>query len=199
MTDFTCETLRDRLDDWVAGRCPPAEQARIEAHLERCQECRLDAEAATFVRSAVAGLPAWVSPIRELWPDIELRIAARPGRGLRRVAVAAVLTLVGGLGLWAAWPSGGDPAGPARAAREPVTIYDDAAADLAADLTRDPGLAPAVRASLDRDLRILDTALAEARQLLQAAPDDPLARAAVESVSRRKLAFLRRLSVYSTS
>jgi hypothetical protein len=83
--------------------------------------------------------------------------------------------------------------------RVPTTPYEAAAAELAADLGRDPGLPPLVRAALDRDLRILDAALGDARNLLRSAPDDPVARDLMESVSRKKLGLLRRLHAYSTT
>lgn len=53
-----CETVLDRLPDRVADRLSPAERARVDEHLERCDECR---DQARFL-ATLAALPPRTPP-----------------------------------------------------------------------------------------------------------------------------------------
>jgi hypothetical protein len=77
--------------------------------------------------------------------------------------------------------------------------YERSAAELSALLDeRTARLDPATRVVLERSLRTIDAALAEARAALAEDPASPGARAFVETVWRQKLDFLRRANDVAT-
>jgi len=82
---------RDRLVDGDDARA-------VEAHIETCSACAEAREALLALRDQVADLPRSVEPGRDLWPEIEGRIAAakivRPGFGRRALLAAAASVLV---------------------------------------------------------------------------------------------------------
>ncbi len=49
---MSCDTILDRLPDWVANRLDPVETASIERHLEGCPDCRAEAELLRALRDA---------------------------------------------------------------------------------------------------------------------------------------------------
>ncbi|MBS1241109.1 MAG: putative zinc-finger [Gemmatimonadetes bacterium] len=195
----TCNQIRDRLDDWVAGRLPGDLTVELEQHLARCQECRLDADATGTVRAALDGLPSSVPPGRELWVGIEHRIADRSRRRqLRTLATAAAVVLAAGLGLVATIRRATAPdASPAPTA-DALSQYRQAALELDAALDR-RSLPPDVRQALDRDLLVLDAAIAETGARLRAGAANPELRALAESAWRSRLALLRRMAAYASS
>lgn len=196
---MTCDDFRDRLDDWVAGRLAATEASATEAHAAGCPECALDAEAARVVRRAVAGLPAERRPDRELWGGIEARIAAPVPR--RRVwAAAAVVALAASVGLWVAVGRAPvpQPPAPAMALTGDLDLYRAASVELRSAL--DPaGLSAPLRASLERDLPLLDEAITEVEARMATDPTDPDLRALAESAWRRKLELLRRIADLAAS
>lgn len=69
----------------------------VRAHIEGCATCAEARQSLADLRDRVAGLPRSVEPRRDLWPEIEARIAsgnvvrARFGRRALMAAAAAVL------------------------------------------------------------------------------------------------------------
>ncbi len=122
----------------------------------------------------------------------------------RLAAAAAVLVLASvALTRWMTEPAvqtmvvapAMDSAGTARAAVSFASFdsFERTAADLSATLDRRAGqLDPATRAVLERSLRTIDQAIAEAREALAADPASAAMRGFVESVYRQKVDFLRR-------
>ncbi len=174
------------------------------------------------LRDAVAALPESVDPARDLWPDIRARIEATRVVALPReqgapvatsgprgprvswpqlAAAAAVLVLASvALTRWITEPvvptvvvaPAMDSAGTARALAS-FASFERTAADLTAALERRAGqLDPATRAVLERSLRTIDQAIAEAREALVADPASAAMRGFVESAYRQKVDFLRR-------
>lgn len=115
MTDCPNGLIRDQLPEYVHGALPADAAARVDAHLDGCEECRAEvallvnarAALASFtptmnVASIVAALPA---------PRVAPRVAARraPRRfavsGVWQYAAAAALVLaVGSSALWLSAP-----------------------------------------------------------------------------------------------
>ena len=218
--------VSDRLSAYLDDDLDASERAAIDAHLRGCAACAEELAGlrrlVTYARS-VAALDE--PPARDLWTGIRARL--EPPRAMafapRRVslavwqlAAAAVLLIAVSAGT--AWflRGGAAPAGGAQ----PVTIeaeveptaaagevrlanfadaqYDAAVADLETALAeRRNDLNPRTVEILERNLKLIDAAIAQARQALE---DDPgntyLNRHLVES-RRRKLDLLRRAAAIS--
>lgn len=174
----------------------------------------LDPVDAARLRAAVQRLPEKVEPERDLWPDIRARIdqgrvQALPGASgvpdaprlpwyalPRRLAAAAVLLVsFTAAGTWWLMRSGESTTGVADSAAALATFDADerSAAALAATLDgRRAKLDPATLAVLERTLRTIDGAIAEAREALASDPANPAVRAFVATAYRQKIDFLRR-------
>jgi hypothetical protein len=198
---MTCDRVRDRLDVWIDGRVDSSEHALIDAHVEGCADCRLDVEAARAVRPAARGLPRAIPPERDLWAGIEGRL--RPvGRG--RVALpawllaaAAVLLIASSSAVTVALlrsgrtSAGSLPAGFAVAEAQAVQTADH----LSAEYQRARNaLAPSTREVIERNLAVIDRALAEARAALAGDPGNPNLLPLVLAAWQRKIEFLERVS-----
>lgn len=207
------------------GDLPTAERWRVEAHVSECPRCanrlwRLEA----LVRD-VASLDASLEPPADLWPGIEARIrGAVPAAPLDRsvpastgprkllryrwiAAAAAVLVLGVGLGRRSAPPStppmaGGPPAvqGSATLTGFDQTAYDDAIAELqiALDELGDE-LKPETVAAIEENLRIIDTAIADARAALNADPANDYLQKHIDGYMRSKLELLRATTIALSS
>jgi hypothetical protein len=69
-----CDTIQDRLNDFVDDLLPDQERQKVEQHLERCASCRQEAQLLRALLEDAAGLPKSFSPPRDLWPGIAARI-----------------------------------------------------------------------------------------------------------------------------
>lgn len=196
MSAMDCEQVTDLLDDWIAGRLDAGTGQAIEAHLDACPACRLDADAARTVASVLPALPRSVSPSRELWGDIERRMTQPPRRRVPGALIAATVALAGAVGLWALRGGGSPPAAAPMAGA--IVSAEAAAVELEAARLGDANLPSPVREALGRDLRIIDDAIREARAQQLASPSDPVAEALAESAVRKKLRLLRRIGDYAT-
>ncbi len=196
---MTCESARDRLDDYVAGRLDPAAAEHLRDHLRTCTGCRLDEAAARFLAPKVAALPRGVDPTRPLWDDIDRRIRRRARVGVRHwLPLAAALALIVGAGSWAALLfSRGGARAPSAAVAAPETpamerAYRIASDELETAVVDQAGLIPAAASPVARDVRTMNAAIDEARQALAAEPGNELARELYRAALRRKLDLLRR-------
>ena len=167
----------------------------------------LDPTEAARLRDALARLPQEIDPERDLWPEIRARIDVRRVRALptnggslpwysaprRLVAAAAVLVFVSAS---VTWYSATHPSRSQVEASEALSSFgsfERSAADLSATLEqRSARLDPRTRAVLERSLRTIDGAIAEAREALATDPANPAIRAFVEAAYRQKIDFLRR-------
>lgn len=95
MNEPQCESVRDRIPDFVGDRLAPADAAAVRAHLDECAECR---EEAALVGLLFASRPAapdgLASRIEESLPSAH-RSAARPWWGVAAAAVAAIALGIG--------------------------------------------------------------------------------------------------------
>lgn len=208
---------QDRLSEYVDGTLSPAERGECEAHLSECAECSglvsdLRAVAGRATRLAAS------APATDLWPGIAARIGKSDVVDLRRarrprlqpwMAAAAVAVflaggaLVVGIQQWttpestpapvaATQPA---PAGeltvlPAMARAEET--YSRAESDLRAilDEGRDR-LDPKTVAVLERNLALIDSAIAETETALRDDPASAYLNSYLARTMQRKLALLR--------
>lgn len=95
MNEPQCESVRDRIPDFVGDRLAPSDAAAVRAHLDECAECR---EEAALVGLLFASRPrspdGLASRIEESLP-LARRSAARPWWGVAAAAVAALALGIG--------------------------------------------------------------------------------------------------------
>lgn len=205
---MTCNELRGRLDAYARGTLSPADAAALEAHLESCAACEALLAEAEPQPAGTQALPKSVEPASDLWPGIHARLAPR-GRGRGRIAMpgwmlaaAAVLLIALSSGITAVLlrPSPGRPAAPPASALSPLEVqYASAASDLSAELERARRrLAPATVQIIERNLAVIDSALAESRRALAQDPGNAQLERLVIAAWRQKMDFLRRATALST-
>ena len=174
----------------------------------------LDARDAARLREALAALPREVDPEHDLWPEIRAQLdltrargiggdsastpvtpiaaARRPFRAARWLAAAAALVLITATTTWAVVKQR------AQASDQAATValladFERSASELQASLERrQSALDPRTREILERSLRTIDGAIAEARVALAERPQDAAIQAFVASAFRQKIDFLRR-------
>lgn len=206
---MTCEQFDQRLDDLLDGRLDPTDRSAMDAHLAGCEGCRGRMEAMRLVLADAATLPRSIEPPRNLWPDIAARLEGRgavlpirPARWRRWAPLAAaaailiVVTVLVTLRITRAPSSLAESPEPARPGVAELAIdreYELAAGDLERALRegRDQ-LAPGTVEVLERNLALIDAAIAEARAALEADPANADLRALLRGAHRQKLDLLER-------
>jgi hypothetical protein len=219
--DDTHDAWTDRLSEYVDGELDAAERAALDVHLQVCPACartvtelRAVLERAGELETPPPAEDLWpgieariTAPARR--PRVfdlgawRRRAAGPPRRWsftLPQLAgAAAVLVLLTSLGVWTALvrrPAG--PAGPAlvTSVAQPAAFetarYDAAIADLELVLRDHRGeLDPATVRVIERNLRVIDDATAQARQALAADPASPYLNGHLATQLKRKLTLLR--------
>lgn len=208
---MTCSELDQQLDDFLDGRLPAAAAAAVEAHLASCGDCRAQAEALRRVLAVAAALPREIRPAHTLWPAIAARLPARHAvvplrsthqrRWIPLAAAATVLIAVTALltaRLVREPPQLAEDPGTAAAAAAQLAAareYELAAADLERLLREGrERLSPTTVQVLERNLALIDAAIAEARAALAADPANASLRALLLGARRQKLELLERAS-----
>jgi anti-sigma factor RsiW len=194
---MTCTDIRDLIDGFVEGRLARADREAVERHIVGCAECRADVEAARFLQKPVAALPRAIDPSRDLWPRFERRLRPSPLRG-RLLALAAALALVAGSSA-VTWfvmrDSDGSAVAVTDSTRSAVQVFEaryvEQARTLGEVLESERGrLAPETVAVLERNLAIIDAAIAESRAALAADPSNPELETLLRAGHLQKVALL---------
>ncbi len=208
----------DRLSEYLDGDLPAGERSALEAHLRDCPACRTAVEEQR--RVVTRAHAAVDRPVADLWPGIATRIGAGTTPVVRleahrarrlvsftvlQLAAAAVLLIAVSSG--AAWMA----LRPERGAAQTVQIpgaqagqviqaglptraelsYDAAVTDLVQAL--DAGrsrLSPKTVAVLQKNLKRIDTAIAEARGALEADPANAYLSSHLANTLQQKIALL---------
>ncbi|MHB8839779.1 MAG: zf-HC2 domain-containing protein [Gemmatimonadaceae bacterium] len=182
--------VSDRLD----GTLSDTQRAQLDAHLASCADCRTVAAELEKIHAEAAALPT-LTPSRDLWSGIEARIEApvvslpshrRPlARWSSRqvVAAAAVLMAVTAGGTWFVAVRSNEAAPPAAtavgartqlvavAAEKGVATYESEIASLHNIIeTRRNELDSATVTVLEKNLKLIDQAIAESKAALAADP-----------------------------
>ena len=198
---MSCSTIRDLVDGYVAGSLPRGDRDAVERHLAGCAECRADVEAARALAGPLAALPRTIDPPRDLWPRIERRITPAPVRS-RLLALAAAIALVAGssTATWLVMRDG--EIGPVAAVdttgagvRLFEARYVEQAQTLAQLLERErTRLAPETVVVLERNLAIIDAAIAESRAALAADPSNAELETLLRAGHEQKVALLEQVA-----
>jgi len=199
---MTCAELRERLDGYARALLSEEETAALEAHVSSCERCGLLLESLAPELPEVAGLSRDVAPPRRVWLQVKAEIAPR-GTGRRVVrapawmlaAAAVLLVLVSAAATALLLRSTGPATAPlAEATTASLEAqYASASADLADQLSKAKALLdPRTVEVIERNLRIIDSALAESRRALQADPRNRALEQVLVAVWRQKIDYLRR-------
>jgi len=203
MSPVTCADVEVHLALWDGT--PPG-RADIDAHLATCSRCRVLAADLAAIRSAAGDLPPLTPPLRawaRLRPLVAVPSAPPPAMGrwpAPWLAAAAALLLAVGAAL-GQLVTDRAPAGPADEAASVAQVAADLEAaeahyQRAIDgleriaRTDDPSLDPQVAGVLRANLQALDGAIRETRSVLQARPDDDVARRSLFEALDGKVALL---------
>ena len=197
---MTCDEIRDRLDDFVAGRLPEAERPAMVAHIERCEACAADLADARMLSGPLAAAPRSIPPARDLWPAVEARIAAprRRRRTALLAAAAIVLMALSSAATALLLHRAGADAVVATAPPPPAAFeaaYVARAGTLARLVAQDRALlAPATVATLERNLAVIDKAIEESRAALAADPGSRELETLLRTTHEQKVELLERVT-----
>lgn len=195
---MNCDEVRELVDRHATGALSDAEREAVERHAESCAGCRADLESARVLSPAVAALPRSIEPARDLWPAIEGRIHQRrsirsPGRWrMAGLAAAAAVLLVAGSSAATLWLVREHPSSSPGVSTPVIEAgYVNASAELMRALDAERAhLAPATVATLERNLAVIDAAIAESRAALAADPGNRDLAALLWASYRQKVALL---------
>jgi anti-sigma factor RsiW len=207
---MSCREIEDRLDDYVDGELPEGEFQEMELHLASCAACRNAERQLRRLLAEARALPRERTPSRDLWPGITERLETRRfGGNWTFLAAAAILVLaLAGVFLFregrppapgvAAVPVSVPAESPALAAAE--EDYSRASAALLAALQdRRSSLSTETMTSVEKNLEIIDQALAEVRDALRRDPDNPELTRMLAATHRKKVDVLQRVVKLTTT
>jgi anti-sigma factor RsiW len=215
---MTCARSRTDLQDLVDGTLGAIRSAELRQHLDACADCRALHDDLQRIHD-VAGTMASVTPPDHIWLQIagrlrqEGRVQDRPAPEASRhsqyvwLAIAATLAIAVGASLLLLIPRGTAPA-PVEIAesnapgsdsvqsgvedlRQAEKLLQSGVAKLKDGLGSDQqALPPAVAETLDRNLQILDQAIADNTALLRQDPQNVTARNGLFDLLQRKISLL---------
>lgn len=216
MTDFIHLTEEER-QTLADGTMPEARAHAVKTHLRECDACAADVDALRRMVSRLARSTTTSAPTDELWPDVRQRIEQaklvllRPGNRARESAKRAPLWIVSALAaaavvvvllasLNAVHRQAGEPAFVTADAGAPLTAVNDSVRSYEAEarilldrleLER-ATIGPAAMAPIDRDLAVIDHAIAELQEAIASDPNNPALRRLLAASYRQKVDLLRR-------
>ena len=216
-----------KLSDYVDGELSDGERTALERHLGACPACTSALAALIRVVEQARALPDR-SPGTDLWAGIAARIAESPPRPIdartrgRRwiftlpqlAAAGLAIAVASGGGVWlaarrpaaapAVVPGPAPAAAPAATPVVPVSLgearYDAAVADLQRVLESGRGtLDTATVRVIEKNLALIDRAIADARRALAADPGNAYLNAHLAQTMRRKIDLLRQAATIVAS
>ena len=211
----------DQLCDLADGVLQGAALAAARAHLESCAECEAQLAALAQLQREAEALPRSIQPPADLWLDIKRDLKPARGGAARRMwrvqhllAAGLVIAVASSALTVAVLDRNTGRAGKVAALSEPADI--PRATQLPAQLAsaehgytrsvlvlqrtldeRRDSLAPSTIATVERSLRIADSAIAEAREALARDPSNTALARLFASNYERKIDLLRRATELS--
>lgn len=222
MTDTTHLTEDDR-QSLADGTLPPEQLPAVDAHLRSCDTCAADVARIRTLMSRVHDVSAPSASLDDLWPSIRARIeqskvvplatsggASGIGRRDSRLTwlvgsfatlAAAVVIAVVALGdrRGQIRPSDSAPPNDANvsliAAADSAHAYEEEAQTLLNKLELQRAmLRPEAAQALDRDLHVVDVAIAELKDAIARDPSNRALRQLLASSYRQKVDLLKRVA-----
>ena len=215
---MTCTRSREDIEALIDGTLAPIRAAELEQHLDQCEACRGLERDLRRIRDAAEALGD-PEPPDHVWLQIagrlrqEGRVHDQPGpvvTGRHQyvwLAIAAALVLAVGTSLVLLMPqftgstpartAQGNPAGTdavqsgVEDLRQAERLLQSGVAKLKEGLgSEDQGLPKDMAGTLDRNLQILDQAIAESSDALQKEPQNVAARNSLFEALQRKISLL---------
>lgn len=222
MTDTTHLTEDDR-QSLADGTLPPEQLPAVDAHLRSCDTCAADVARIRTLMSRVHDVSAPSASLDDLWPSIRARIeqskvvplatsggvsgiGRRDSRltwlvGSFATLAAAVVIAVVALGdrRGQIRPSDSAPTNDATvsliAAADSAHVYEEEAQTLLNKLELQRAmLRPEAAEALDRDLHVVDVAIAELKDAIARDPSNRALRQLLASSYRQKVDLLKRVA-----
>lgn len=206
-----CSQYTEAIQELADGTLGPIRRAELQTHLDGCDACRALAADLQKIRSAASSLDP-ITPPDHIWWRIaaqlreEKRVTAMPKmrhRSFAGLALAASLVLMVGASLWLLQTYGTGDAQPGNAA--PANTVQNITDNLMvaerhyqlaidelekAATSNDGSIDPEVAAVLEKNLQVIDQAIAESRSALQAEPQSAPARESLFGALRQKVTLL---------
>lgn len=191
-----CDRVRARLDAWVAGELAEDERARVAEHLETCAACRQEVAAWEDLRARTASLPRTIEPPRDLWPAIDRALDEPAVIPMRRrsplrvpaLAAAAIALVVLTAALTTMFLRTSDTA-MARKLKGMQPVAVEPAGATSEELLRAleaQDLPPETMAIVQRNLAVIDVAIAELETALAEDPNNEELSRMLVSVHRQR-------------
>jgi len=216
---MTCDECTDRLSDAVDGTLDAATAAAVDAHLRTCAACRATRQDLETIAASARTLERHEVP-PDAWARIAARLerpassplrAWLPGgsdarwRGLAAAAAVVLVLAAAGAGWLVA--RGTAPAAPTADVAATTTTddaiqtvetelslaqehYERAIAGLEQITNGDTTLDPELAAVLQNNLTVIDTAIDESREALNAQPTNEVAQQSLFGALRNKVTLL---------
>jgi predicted anti-sigma-YlaC factor YlaD len=202
---MTCDQFDQLVDDYLEQRLDAPTAREAEAHLSTCAACRTLADELRALHVAATALPREIQPARNLWPGIAARLEAPPRRATAwkrwaplAIAASVLVAVTALLTERLTNPDTPTTTGATQAAVRTATFDADREYAMATDdlerllAERRAQMAPATVAVLERNLALIDAAIAESRAALAADPANADLRALLWGAHRQKLELLER-------
>jgi anti-sigma-K factor RskA len=218
MTNAQSHLTEEERHAFADGSLSPEQLPPIEAHLRDCAACALDVERIKTLMTRFQDTPAnsTPAPLDAVWPSIRTRIEASKviplsatsdrieGRRAPRrlglaIAAAAVLVMAVALGIRYTTR----PVVPIAQSIDTTSLiavadsahaYEEQAQTLLNQLElRRAMLRPEAVVQIDRDLRVVDSAIAELKEAIAHDPNNPALRRLLASSYRQKVDVLKRV------
>lgn len=202
---MSCTELQTRLPAYARGTMGAEEEAAFEAHLSGCEDCSTLVALAAPKLPQTGALPKTVVPATDLWPAIQGRIDSRRIAGRIAVpkwalAAAAMLLIAASSAVTAVilQPFSRPAVQPSPRLVGFEAEYSAASEDLVAALAAARSrLAPETIATIERNLSVIDNALAESRRALARDPGNVALEHLVVAAWQQKVDLLRRATTLS--
>ena len=185
------------LNEYVDGTLAARDRASVEVHLAECAACRTAVAELHALVAGAAALPKRIEPGRDLWATIDARIVQRATYNVQRAfwrgALAAAAVLVIALGLYRLLPPSTAPYRPAGQGWAAVQAdFDRATNELSLILAAQRGrLRPETVGLVERNLAVIDAAIAESRAALARDPANAELQRLWAAAARQKVELLR--------
>lgn len=212
----TCEQYLNAIGEMVDGTLGPLRRAELDLHLEQCDDCRALVDDLQRIARAAGSLDT-LQPPQRVWTEVAGRLqaegrlrSASPWAARRHavLALAAALLLAIGASLVLLVREDGIVRGPESASTDPAPTgvpSDDPGQSVASELaltehhfqnaieraTQSDALVSAETAAvLQKNLLVVNQAIAESRAALEANPESTPARQSLYEALKQKIQFL---------